>query len=168
MSTKFTITPVQAGASAIYSPSLGSGKPHAVIHNAGPGTVYLGQAGVTAQNGLPLRAKEELTFPFAYDTIYACSGGLTLSGTVTTTTTAAVTHGASTVVAVTAITGFAAGQTVQLGGGTGAETLVVSATSTAPSLKFTTKPAYDHISGVAVSQVTGGSPGTVKVTMGLS
>jgi len=168
VSTRINVVPVGLAAAAVFTPPAGSGRPHAVIHNSGPGTVYLGQASVTAQNGLPLRAKEQIEFPFALDTIYACSGGLTLSGTVTTTTTAAVTHGASTVVAVTAITGFAAGQTVQVGAGTSAETLTISATSTAPSLKFTTKPAYDHASGVTVAQVTTGAVGTLKVTGGLS
>lgn len=168
MATFPVIVPVAAGASAIYTPAAGPGVPHAVIQNTGPGTVFLGQAGVTVSNGLPLRAREEINFPYAYDTIYAVSGGATLSGTVTTTTTAAVTHGASTAVPVTATTGFAIGQTVQLGAGTAAETLVVKALSTAPSLIVTVKPAYDHVSGAAVTLVTGAAVGSVKVATGKS
>jgi hypothetical protein len=168
VSTRINVVPVGLAAAAVFTPPAGSGIPHAVIHNAGPGTVYLGQASVTAQNGLALRAKEEVNFPYALDTIYACSGGLTLSGSVTTTSTAAVTHGASTAIPVTATTGFAAGQTVQVGAGTSAETLVVKATSTAPSLIFTVKPAYDHATGVTVAQVTAGAVGTLKVSAGLS
>lgn len=168
MGNPTTVVPIQAGPTPIYTPAAGPGKPHVVIHNAGPGTVFIGQAGVTAQNGLPLRAKSEVDFPTAYDTIYAVAGGLTLSGTVTTTASAAITHGATTVVTVAAITGFVAGQTAQVGTGSAAETLVISATSTAPSLKFTTKPLYDHPSGVAIAAVTGASVGTVKVTMGKS
>ena len=69
---------------------------------------------------------------------------------------------------VTPDTGFAAGQTVQIGAGTSAETLVVSSTSTAPSLTFKTKPAYDHASGVTVAQATTGAVGTLKVSGGLN
>lgn len=159
--------PVGPAGGQVYSPAV-VGKPHAVIHNPGPSIAYLGQQGVTAQSGLPLRPRETVELPQGQDAIYAVCGGLTLSGTVTTTTTAAITHAASTVVAVTAITGFAAKQVVQVGAGTAAETLTISSTSTAPSLTFTSKPVLDHVSGAAVTLVTAASATTLRVTTGTS
>jgi hypothetical protein len=157
--------PVGPASAQVYAPAP-VGKPHAVIHNSGPGIVYLGQSGVTQGQGLPLRAKETVELPNGVDAIYAVCGGLILSGTVTTTTTAAITHGASTTVAVTAITGFAAKQVVQVGAGTAAETLTISSTSTAPSVTFTSKPVLDHVSGAAMTLVTGAAAGTLRVSTG--
>ena len=160
------ITPVGAAAKQVYNPAV-TGTPSAVLFNSGPGVVYVGGAGVTPNNGLPVQPHNGIDFAYAPTALFAVAGGLTLSGSVTTTTSAAITHGASTTVGVAAVTGFVAGQTVQVGAGTAAETLVVKATSTAPSITFTTKPAYDHISGVAVTLVTNAVTGTLRVTAGV-
>lgn len=159
--------PVTATATQVFNPPA-VGKPHAFLYNAGPSVVYVGQANVTAGTGLPLQPKANIDFGYSPSAIYAVAGGLTLSGTVTTTTTAAITHGASTKVAVTAITGFAAGQTVQVGAGTAAENLVISSTSTAPSITFTTQFQLDHVSGAALAQVTNATVSTLRVVTGTS
>jgi hypothetical protein len=159
--------PVTALAAQVYSPPV-VGKPHVFIYNTGPGTVYVGGPGVTVNQGLPLPAKQQIDYGYAPNPLYAVVGGLTLSGTITTTTTAAITHGASTKVTVTAITNFAAGQTVQVGAGTAAETLAVASTSTAPSITFTTQPQLDHVSGAAVTVVTNATTGTLRVVPGTS
>lgn len=161
---QFIVTPVGPAGVQVYNPAS-VGKPHAVVHNPGPAILYLGQQGVTAQNGFPLRPKETIELPWGLDALYAICGGLTLSGTVTTTTTAALTHGASTVAAVTASAAFTVGQIVQVGAGTSAETLTVAAKASA-SITFTSKPVLDHVSGVAVTAVTAGSAGSIKVTTG--
>lgn len=49
-----------------------------LIRNPGPGTVYLGQEGVTTQNGFPLNINESLTLDLVNEGVYAIA-------TVTTT-----------------------------------------------------------------------------------
>jgi len=158
--------PVGPAAVQVYVPAT-VGKPHLVIHNAGPATVYLGQVGVTAATGLPLPSKAEISFPFASQALYATCGGLTLSNTVTSNVSTAVTGGTSTTVVVGSTTGFAAGQVIQVGSGSNAETLTVT-TAVGGTITPTTKPAFDHVVGEPVTQVTGASPGTVKVVAGTS
>lgn len=156
--------PITAAATQVYTPAA-VGKPHAVLFNAGPGVVYIGGAGVTPANGLPLYPRNELDFATAPLGIYAVAGGATLSGTVTTTASAAITHGASTQISVAASASFAAGMIVQVGAGTAAETLVVASRASS-TITFTGKPQYDHATGVAVTQVTGATTGTLRVSVG--
>lgn len=158
--------PVTAAAGQVYAPAA-TGVPHAVIHNSGPSTVFLGGPGVTPNTGLPLPSKAEVTYPFAPTAIFAVAGSPTLSGTVTTTTSAAITHGASTQVAVAAGGSFTAGMLVQIGAGTSAEVLTVTSGS-ALAVNFTSKPQLDHASGVTVAQVTNFVASTLKVTAGAS
>lgn len=156
--------PVGAVAVQVYTPAP-VGKPHLVIHNAGPATVYLGQIGVTAATGLPLPTKAKIDFPFANLALYGVCGGLTLSGTVTSNLGTAVTGGTSTTLVVVSGTGFLAGQIVQVGSGANAETLTLL-TAVGTTLTPTTKPTFDHAVGEAVTFVTGASPGTLRVVAG--
>ncbi len=158
--------PVGPAAVQVYTPAV-VGKPHLVIHNSGPATVYLGQVGVTAATGLPLPSKAKISLPFANVALYAACGGLTLSGTVTSNLSTAVTGGTSTTLVVASGTGFAAGQVVQVGSGGNAETLTLL-TAIGTTLTPTTKPAFDHAVGEAVTLVTGASPGTLRVVAGTS
>jgi hypothetical protein len=158
--------PVGPAAVQVYTPAV-VGRPHAVIHNAGPATVYLGQVGVTAATGLPLPPKAEVALPFANVALYAACGGLTLSGTVTSNVSTAVTGGTSTTVVVGSTTGFAAGQAIQVGSGANAEILTVI-TASGGVITPTTKPTFDHVVGEPVTLITGASPGTVKVVAGTS
>jgi hypothetical protein len=149
-------TPVSAAAKQVYTPAS-YGTPHCIIFNSGTSTVYLGQAGVTYQNGLPLPPNVEVSFPNAQSAIYAVAGGVTVgSGT----TTSAILPSGSSQVGVTSITTLPVG-TVARVGTTSTETLTVTATSTAPSVTFATKAGYYHPSGATIVPVTGAAGSTV-------
>lgn len=138
-----------------------------VIHNTGPATVFLGQAGVTEAAGFPLPSKAEVNLPFAVTPIYAVCGGLVLSGSVLSNVSTAVTGGVSTTIVVVSGTGFAQGQFIQVGSGSNLETLTL-ASAVGTTLTPTTKPLYDHAVGEPVTLITGASPGTLRVTAGTS
>jgi hypothetical protein len=156
--------PVGPAPAQVYTPAV-VGRPHLVIHNAGPGTVFLGQVGVTEAAGFPLPSKAEVSYPFANTAIYAVCGGLTLSGSVLSNVSTAITGGVSTTVVVASGTGFVAGQVIQVGSGSNLETLTLS-TAIGTTLTPTTKPQYDHVVGEPVTLVTGAATGTLRVTAG--
>lgn len=158
--------PVGPVASVVYTP-LPTGKPHAVIFNSGPATVYIGGAGVTATSGMPLASQMQLDIPTAPTAMSAVCGGVVLSGTVTSNISTAVTGGTSTTIVVGSGTGFAPGQAIQVGSGGNAETLTLS-TVVGGTLTPTTKPVYDHVVGEPVTLITGSSPGTLRVTAGVT
>lgn len=146
----------------IYSPSP-SGIPHVVITNSGMYPVYIGGASVSAASGIPLAPRGQISLPFAPTALYAVSG-YTASATATTTT-ANVTAGTGTV-AVTAGTGLANGSYVLLASLTASEAVQISSGGTTTTLT-TTKPLYDHLSGVAVTLVTA-QASAVSVSAGTS
>lgn len=142
-------TSVSAVPAVIYTPS-GSGHPHAVITNTGTATLYVGQKGVTAANGLPLAPNQQIPLVIASFTLYAVSG-YTPTAT-TTTTTAAVVAGTGTV-AVTAGTGLVNTGYVLIASAAAAEVVQIISGGTTTTLT-TTAPSYDHASGVSVTLVT--------------
>jgi hypothetical protein len=146
----------------IYSPSP-SGIPHVVITNCGLYTVYIGGASVSAASGIPLAPKGQISLPYAPLSLYAVSG-FTATATATTTT-ANVTAGTGTV-AVTAGTGLSNTLYIELASGTAAEVVQVSSGGGTTTLT-TTKPLYDHLSGVAVTLVTA-QASAVMVSAGAS
>lgn len=155
LNTAVSVLPVN-----IYSPGA-SGSPHVIVYNSGTAPVYVGQASVTAQDGVPLYPRNSIELPTAPVKLYAVSG-FTLTAT-TTTTTADVTAGTGTV-AVTSGTGIANNAYVELASGNAAEVVQVISGGTTTTLT-TTAPLYDHVSGVAVTVVIANA-GSVSVTRG--
>ena len=85
-------TPVTGDAVLVYTPPS-TGIPKVTLINEGASIVYIGQAGVTASNGLPLQPRQELSLPFAPYALYAVSGGAL---TATTANTNAAASGGAT------------------------------------------------------------------------
>jgi hypothetical protein len=140
---------ITATASLVYSPSP-AGTSHLFLSNLGRFPVYVGQAGVTAANGLPVYPNQNLDLSTMPVNLYAASG-YTKTATATTTT-ADVTAGTGTV-AVTSGTGIANGALILIGSGGGQEVLTVISGGTTTTLT-TSAPLYDHVSGEAVTVVT--------------
>lgn len=158
-------TPVGAAAVKVYTPAP-TGRPHAVVYNYGPATVYLGGPGVTANSGLALPPTTEVNFARGGNAIYAAAGGVTVSGTATTNLTAPASGGTTSNLTVGTTANFAVGNQVQIGTGGNAEIGTISAFASATQITLTAPVVYDHTTGQAVAAVTGSSPGTVKVTAG--
>ncbi len=158
--------PVGPAPVQVYTPQA-TGRPHAVIFNSGPATVFLGQSGVTEAAGFPLPPNAGLDLAFAPIALFAACGGIVLSGSVVSNIATAVTGGTSTTIVVASTTGFAAGQVIQVGSGPSLEMLTVL-TAITGTITPTSKPLYDHVVGEPVTLVTGSAPGTLRVTAGVT
>jgi len=160
-------TPVGAAPVQVYTPAS-VGRPHVVVFNAGPSTVYVGGVGVTSTSGLAVPPNTEISFSNGVNAIYAAAGGVTVSGTATTNLTAATTGGSSSNLSVGTTANFAVGNLVQIGTGNTAEIGTISAFANSTTFTLASAVVYDHRAGAAVSAVTGASPGTVRTTAGTS
>lgn len=166
MASRPTITPVGPAASVqVYNPAP-VGKPHVVVYNAGPATVYLGGTGVTATSGIAVPPNSEVNFANGVNAIYAAIGGLTVSGTATTNLTAAATGGSTSNLSVGTTANFAVGNVVQVGTGGTAETGTISAIPDSTHLTLGAAVVYDHRAGAQVATVTGASTATVRTVAG--
>jgi hypothetical protein len=153
------VTPIPT---LIYSPSP-SGIPHVVVTNTGLYPIYIGSASVSPGSGMYLAPRGQVTLPNAPVALYAVSA-YTVTATATTTTSN-VTAGTGTV-AVTSGTSLTNGSYILLAAGTAIEAVQISSGGTTTTLT-TTKPLYDHLSGVAVTLITG-QAGSVSVSAGTS
>lgn len=153
-------TAVSAAPVKIYTPSP-SGSPTAFISNLGTAVVYLGSAGVTPSNGVPLPPGQSIDIARMTYSLYAASA---VTATATTTTTTAAAAAGATSLAITSGTGTVNGQTIQIGGTTSAEVVTITSGGGTTTLT-TTATQYDHASGVAVTVVTGNGS-TVNVVAG--
>lgn len=155
-------TSVSGAPVLIYNPAL-SGTPNVSITNYGGSLVYVGQAGVTVNNGLPLYPNQQVTLPYAPTKLYAVSG---VVATATATTTTAAANSAATSLAITSGTGTVNGQQIQVGSGSNAEIVTITAGGGTTTLTVTALN-YDHRSGAAVTVMTATAsavnvvPGTV-------
>lgn len=143
------ITAVSAAPVQIYVPPA-NGSPTAFLTNAGPAVVYLGGAGVTPNNGVPLPPGQSIDIARMTYALYAASSFAT---TATATTTTAAANSGATSLALTSGTGTANGQTVLVGSGSAAETVTIVSGGGTTTLT-TTALQYDHKSGAAVTVVT--------------
>ena len=167
MASRSIYTPVGAAPVQVYTPAS-VGRPHVVVFNAGPSTVYVGGAGVTASSGLALPPQTELSFANGVNAIYAAAGGVTVSGTATTNLTAAATGGLTSNISVGTTANFAAGNLVQVGTGGTSEVGTIASIPDSTHLTLAAAVVYDHRAGAAVAVVTGASTGTVKTVAGTS
>lgn len=143
----------------------GSNRENQVIINIGLVTLYLGGAGVDPGNGLPFPPGSEVSLVRNSGGLFACTGpGVPAAGGGSTTLSAAVSSGVTTV-AVTSATNFATGDTVVIGTGADAETRKVTVSGT----NFTFAPAlsYDHAATDTVVEVTVPGQGAVSVSVGV-
>jgi hypothetical protein len=154
------VTAVSAAPVKIYTPAP-SGSPTAFISNLGTAVVYLGGAGVTPNNGVPLPPGQSLDIARMTFSLYAASG---VTATATATTLNGAVAAGSTALTLTSGTGTVNGQTIQVGAGTSAEVVTITAGGGTTSIT-TTATQYDHASGVAVTVVTGNGS-TVNVVAG--
>jgi len=159
------ITAVGAVAVQVYNPAP-VGKPHVVVYNTGPATIYLGSAGVTAGGGLAVPPNSEVNFANGVNAIYAAAGGVIVSGTATTNLTAAATGGSTSNLSVGTTANFAVGNTVQVGTGGTAESGTISAIPDSTHLTLSAAVVYDHRAGAQVATVTGTSTATVRTVAG--
>lgn len=151
------ITAVSAAPVKIYTPAP-SGSPTAFVNNSGPGLIYLGGAGVTPNNGVPLPPNQSVNIARMAYALYAVSGN---SATAVATTTTAANAAGDTSLAITSGTGTVNGQTVRVGAGTAAEVVTIVSGGGTTTLTVTALQ-YDHASGAAVTVVTSlGSSATV-------
>lgn len=161
MASRPIFTPVGAVAVQVYA-AAPVGRPHAIVFNTGPGTVYVGGLGVTPTSGLALPPLMEVDFANGVNAIYAVAGGITLSGTAVTNLTAAATGGSTSNLSVGTTANFAVGNVVQVGTGNTAEAGTISAIPDSTHLTLAAAVVYDHRAGAQVATVTGVSTGTVK------
>jgi hypothetical protein len=144
-------TPVSGVPTLIYTPAA-SGTPHVTIVNEGTSIVYIGQAGVTSANGMPLQPSQEVSLPFAPVSLYAASG-VASAGT-TINTNAVFNSGATSLTfAGNFYSAAVNGGQAQIGSGSNAEVVTISAgggtgTLTVSALK------YDHRTASPVGPVT--------------
>jgi hypothetical protein len=142
-------TPVGGSATLVYSPAA-SGVPHVTLINEGASVVYIGSALVQPGTGLPLAPGQQVTLPFAYQSLYAVSG--VVATAVATTLSAAAVNAGATSLTVSSGTNFVNGSVIQVGSGTRAETLVL--TSGGGSTTFTVPATdYDHRLSDTVTQM---------------
>lgn len=160
--------PVGAAAVQIYNPPITNLRPHVIIFNTGPSTVYVGGASVTSSSGLPLASQEALNLPHAPTALYAACGGVTVSGTAVTNVATAVSGGTSSNLTVGTTGGFAVGNQVQIGTGANAEIATIASFSSSTVMVMTANLVYDHAAGQTVALITGSSPGTVRSQAGTS
>jgi hypothetical protein len=135
----------------VYTPSP-IGVPKVTLINEGTTNVFIGQAGVTQSNGLPLAPRQELSLAFAPFALYAVSGAA-VSAVTPTTTTSAYPSG-TTSVAVTSAVGTANGQQIQVGTGSNAEMVTILSGGGTGPLVLVSGLKYDHASGAAVTVMT--------------
>jgi len=144
-------TPVSGDAVLVYSPAS-SGVPHVTLINEGASIVYLGQAGVTQANGMPLQPRQEVSLPFAPVALYAVSG-VAANGT-TINTNAAFNSGATSLTFAGAFYSAAMnGQQAQIGSGSNAEVVTITAGAGTGTLTVSAL-AYDHRTASPVGPVT--------------
>jgi len=160
-------TPVGAAAVQVYTPAS-VGRPHVVIHNTGPATVYVGGVGVTATSGLAVPPLNEVNFANGVNAIYAAAGGVTVSGTAVTNLTAATTGGSTSNLSVGTTANFAVGNLVQVGTGNTAEVGTIASFPDSTHITLSAAVVYDHRAGAQVATVTGTATATVKTVAGTS
>jgi hypothetical protein len=147
----------------IWNPS--SNRENQTITNIGLSTLYLGGAGVDPGNGLPFPPGSQAELVRNSGSLYACTGpGAPVAGGGSTTLSAAVASGVTTVPA-TSATNFATGDTVVIGSGSDAETRKI----TVASLNFSFTPAlsYDHAATDTIVEVAVPGQGAVSVSVGV-
>jgi hypothetical protein len=150
MAVQPTCVPVSGAATQVYNPAA-VGSPNVTIFNNGTQPAYLGGVAVTAASGFLLPPQQGFDLPYATIGIWAVAG----PGTVGTATTlgAAAAQGAGTVNAA-ATSGFSAGNTLQIGTGSAAETGVVGTIPSGTSVVFTSGLRFAHSSGEALALVS--------------
>lgn len=155
---------VSAGpvAAVLFQPESTSS--HVVLSNEGAGTVYVGGAAVTAASGLPLLPGQGVVLPVVQSAVYGVSGP-GAAGTVTDTLSAAAAAGATALTVASGGASFTAGMLVQVGSGATAEVVTAGSGSTATSIVVSALR-FDHASGAAVTEMLGGTGGSVHVTVG--
>lgn len=153
-------TSVSGAPVLIYNPAP-SGLPSAFVQNSGASVIYLGQAGVTAANGLPLYPNQIVDVSFLPNKVYAVSG---VVATATATTTTAAANSGATSLAITSGTGTVNGQQIQVGSGSNAEVVTIVSGGGTTTLTVTALN-YDHRSGAAVTVMTA-TASTANVTPG--
>jgi hypothetical protein len=158
--------PVATPSLQVYVPPK-VGNPHCVIFNNGASPVYLGGSSVTSQTGLYFPPSAQLSFPFAPFPIYAIDGYTV--GTATTTLTANLTAGGTTVLIAGSLASMSVGGLIQLGNAnapTSYEALVISSFVNAGTLTTTTPVLYDHISGATVTTISSQAASSLSVNVG--
>lgn len=142
-------TSVPAAPVQIFVPPS-NGTATAFITNNGPGLVYLGGPGVTANSGFVLPIGQSIDVTRLAFPIFAASAYRT---TATATTTTAANASGDTSLAITSGTGTANGQLVLVGTGSASEVVTIISGGGTTTLT-TTALNYDHKSGAAVTVIT--------------
>jgi hypothetical protein len=155
--------PVGTAATLIYTPASSSDRLR--VANSGNSTIFLGQAGVTAALGLPLKAgTKPIELTALQGAVYAVCGSVT-TGAPSGTTNAAIAAGAVALPVASGGASFTQGMVVQVDTGKATETLTVGAGSTGTSIVVSATQ-YAHASGVAIVTLTGAAGGSVHVSSG--
>ena len=145
-----THIPVSGAPVLVYTPAS-QGVPHVTLINEGTATAYIGQAGVTLASGLPLAPRQQVSLPFCPVSLYAVSGA---TATATATTLSAAIASGVTTIPVTSGASFVNGNQIQIGTGSAAEVVTVTAGGGTNSLTTTPATQYDHKTASAVTVVT--------------
>lgn len=154
--------PVSASVVQIYSPAA-VGTPTVFVFNTGTSSVYIGGSNVTFATGLQLLPGQQLEFPnYPYGIWAVCNPGTT--GTSTTLSAAAAQAGTS--VTVGATSGYSAGQVLQVGTASAAETVVVSTVPNGTTVTFTTGLRWAHASGETLALVNASAGSSLNVMAG--
>jgi hypothetical protein len=119
------------------------------VFNEGQNVVYVGQAGITPANGLPIQPNCKIELPNVVASLY-CAAGYSTTATATTLTAAA--NAGATTLAVTSGVGIANGGWVAVGSGANLEVVQVTAGGGTATLTVTALT-YDHKTAAAVTAV---------------
>jgi len=150
MAVQPTSVPVSGVATQVYTPAT-VGTPNVTLFNNGSQPAYLGSAAVTAATGFLLPPQQGFDLPFASAGIWAVAAAGTL-GTATTLGLDAA-QGAGTVNAAST-SGYSAGNVLQIGTGSAAETAVIGTIPSGTAVVFTSGLRFAHVSGEALALVS--------------
>lgn len=150
-----------------YAPGA-AGNPHAVLFNNGASPVYLGGTAVSVNSGLWFPPGAQLSLPFAPYPIWSVSGYVL--GTATTTLSASVTAGGTTLAA-GSLASMSVGTPLQLGNANAPssfEVVIISTFVNAGTLTTTAGTLFDHISGGTVTVVSSQTGSALSVNAGVT
>lgn len=136
-----------------------------IITNTGTSTVYLGQTGVTAATGFPLKSGQSFSLPVVSQPIYAVSAAGSIKAPTSVTSGSVVATGTALPVA-SGGTSYTNGMAVVVQDGNSTEVVTVGAGSIATSVVVSAL-AFNHASGVTFGQLNASNNAAVRVVSGV-
>ena len=136
------------------------------FYNEGRNICYVGQSGVTPNNGLPVvPGGRPIELQNVTQTLYGCSGWI--AGAALATTSTASTAGTTTMnFASGGMASIPVGTTFLVGAGSGQEALVVASSVNTTTITTTTAALFDHVTSSPADTITT-AIGQLRVTAGV-